>query len=515
MYTEKVMEHFTKPRNVGCMNDADGIGKVGNPVCLLPDEKIHLIDRIKGIQGITKDLVLSHDGEYHSVSNNSRRLFSGKILCLKSKLGKIHLTPDHMVYSMKVPKKDKFKRIKNKVKLMPVWHHAHNLVKGDIILYPIIKKEIDKNFLRISVTKSKYDFRSKNLPSIIPINDAFLRLSGYFLAEGNVQMKPSKTYLSFTLNIKEKDIAKDIANISKTLFNIDVKIQERPDRKTLIVYIYNVFLAHLFKKLFDNYGKNKKLPAFMLFLPLDKQKKIIYGLWKGDGYVNLSRQNPRAGYSTISYELAHQIKLLLLRQKIVPSIYSEEEKVIRGVKHTKCYRIHIGQKESMKRLCSILELHENINKNPAITSWFDSNFLYTPITKKEEFEYSGKVHNLEVAQTHSFTSEAFCVHNCGDVMEIFIKVRNNKIKDIKFRTFGCASAIATSSMVTELAKGKTLEQAELISNKDVADALGSLPPIKMHCSNLAADALKAAIKDYKEKARLKKAADIKVTKMKK
>ena len=88
---------------------------------------------------------------------------------------------------------------------------------------------------------------------------------------------------------------------------------------------------------------------------------------------------------------------------------------------------------------------------------------------------------------------------CGDTMTIYIKVKNNRIVDIKFQTFGCAAAIATSSMVTELAKGKTIEEAEKITRDDVADALEGLPPIKMHCSNLAADALKAAIEDYKKR----------------
>jgi len=88
---------------------------------------------------------------------------------------------------------------------------------------------------------------------------------------------------------------------------------------------------------------------------------------------------------------------------------------------------------------------------------------------------------------------------CGDVMWVYIKVKNNKITNIKFKTFGCVSAIATTSMLTEIAKGKTLEQAEKITRDDVAKALGGLPSIKMHCSNLAADALKKAINDYRKK----------------
>lgn len=93
---------------------------------------------------------------------------------------------------------------------------------------------------------------------------------------------------------------------------------------------------------------------------------------------------------------------------------------------------------------------------------------------------------------------------CGDVMWIYIKVGKNEkgeeiIEDIKFETFGCAAAIATSSVVTELAKGKTLKEAEKITNKEVVEFLGGLPPIKKHCSLLAEEGLKAAIDDYRKK----------------
>jgi len=89
--------------------------------------------------------------------------------------------------------------------------------------------------------------------------------------------------------------------------------------------------------------------------------------------------------------------------------------------------------------------------------------------------------------------------SCGDVMKLYLKIQDNKIVDVKFKTFGCGAAIASSSMTTELIKGKTIDEALKLSNQAVAEALGGLPPAKEHCSVLAEDALKAAIEDYRKK----------------
>ena len=88
---------------------------------------------------------------------------------------------------------------------------------------------------------------------------------------------------------------------------------------------------------------------------------------------------------------------------------------------------------------------------------------------------------------------------CGDMMNIYIKVKDGILTDVKFKTFGCGAAIATSSMITEIAVGKTIEEALEITRNDVAEELGGLPQVKMHCSNLAADGLHAAIEDYRNK----------------
>jgi nitrogen fixation NifU-like protein len=88
---------------------------------------------------------------------------------------------------------------------------------------------------------------------------------------------------------------------------------------------------------------------------------------------------------------------------------------------------------------------------------------------------------------------------CGDIMKVYLKIENDIITDVKFKTFGCGAAVATSSMATELIKGKTVEEASKLTNKAVLEALDGLPPVKVHCSVLAEEAIAAAIKDYKEK----------------
>ncbi|MDP2923474.1 MAG: iron-sulfur cluster assembly scaffold protein [Candidatus Omnitrophota bacterium] len=124
-----------------------------------------------------------------------------------------------------------------------------------------------------------------------------------------------------------------------------------------------------------------------------------------------------------------------------------------------------------------------------------------PITAIKKKPYEGRIYNLEVPNAHSFITNSLCLHNCGDVMWIYIKVKDNVIVDSKFETFGCVAAIATSSILTDLVKGKTIEEALKVSNKDVVRELGGLPSVKMHCSLLAEEGIKAAIEDYRKKSK--------------
>jgi nitrogen fixation NifU-like protein len=128
-------------------------------------------------------------------------------------------------------------------------------------------------------------------------------------------------------------------------------------------------------------------------------------------------------------------------------------------------------------------------------------FRRSKIRKIGTGRYDGHVYDLEVRGAHSYVTKAATLHNCGDIMRLYIKVdpKTEVITDAKFKTFGCGAAVSTSSMVTELVKGKTIQEALKISNRAVAEALGGLPKIKMHCSVLAEQALTSAINDYLKK----------------
>jgi nitrogen fixation NifU-like protein len=496
-YTEKVMEHFTNPHNVGEIPDADGIGEVGNPVCLVGGTLIQMNNHYQGIEEVQqKERVLTHEGVYSTVEQRSVRDYSGQVVRLKNKLGSVEMTPEHLVLGMKKPKPQRYNHTRNKKLLIPDWIHANELEPRDIALYPILKVTKDQKYFEVTSEKQSIRGSTRILPDRVPVNEDFLRLAGYYISEGSAVADAS---LYFSFDIKETEYQEDVVNILQKLFGIQATIEHRNANNVACVVIHNVDLANLFDKTFGHGAANKHIPDFMLFLPIEKQAHLLKGLWRGDGFVNLRRKRPRAGYSTISLQLVGQIKTLLLRQGVIPSIYKEPGMVLENISHSESYRIHVGDGNSLKKLCSILGIECSIVGTKKEHSWIKDGYLHTPITEVESLHFEGKVCNFEILQQHSYVTDAFTTHNCGDLMYIYIKVKDDILTDVKFKTFGCGAAIATSSMITDLARGKTLEEGLKISRKDVADSLGGLPPQKMHCSNLAADGLHEAIHDYLRK----------------
>jgi len=491
-YSDKVMDHFMHPRNVGEIENPDGVGKVGNPICVSANTLILGNSDMQEIENIEIDKkVLGHDGKYHKVLKNYKNDYNGKLFSLQvHNLGITQTTPEHHILALKTsPYVYKHKAYKN---LKPDWLCAEELEKGDMILYPIPKETIDIDFIKFDIPKPKWDYKSKVLPSTIEINDDFLRLAGYYLSEGYVRTQKCKGTLGFVFHEKEIVYLTDVIFIIKRLLGLEPS-NIRNQHNSCVLEFYSARLARFFERAFGKGAANKTIPHWMMLLPEEKQKPLLCGLWRGDGCIN----NESAKYVTISKQLAFQIRQLLLRQKM---IFSSLTTKAHGI-HKESYSIYVKEDKSIKKLAEIIgtEINRKPNKKSPIKSWFDDNYFYTPIRNIEVSDFKGKVYNLEVEDCHSYVSSALSLHNCGDIMEMQLKINDGVILDAKFRTFGCGAAIATSSIATEMIKGKTLEEALTLTNKAVAEALDGLPPIKMHCSVLAEDAVKAAIDDYLKK----------------
>jgi nitrogen fixation NifU-like protein len=492
MYTEKVMDHFKNPRNMGEIPDADGVGTVGNPVCLAPETIVHINGNVTPIMNVSANLkVLGHDGKYHRIEEVITRPYKGKMYRIVAhNIGSTVITPDHHILALNAS--HFLRKYRSRMKCIRDWYPGDELEKGDILLYPVPNETIDTEKIPLDVERPKYDFRSKTLPDEIAVDSDFLRLIGYYLSEGYVRTQRCKGTLGFVFSSKEKSYIRDAILCVKRIFGLEpAEIKE--SHNAADIKFYSARLARFFSKHFGEGVVNKHIPHWVMLLPLQKQEALLCGLWRGDGYIN----DRVAKFVTISEQLAFQVRNLLLRQEIIMSFLARQATGI----HKKSYSIYVKDDDSLRKLARIFGMELMIPKKLKNhhKAWFENGYFHVPIWRVEPLPYDGLVYNLKVEESHSFVSNSMALHNCGDLMTVYIKVKGNRIEDIKFKTFGCGAAIATSSMITELAKGKTIEEAMKISRGDVADSLGGLPPIKMHCSNLAADALHAAIKDYQAK----------------
>lgn len=507
-YSDIVKDHFFNPRNLlwevpNNENEYDAVGMVGSPACLLPStllQKNPVREPIERAQ--IGDNVLSHDGHFYSIKKIFRPLYQTSLVRLKNQIGEITATADHLIYAIQVPRKQDFPFVHTsfKKRIPCSWVHAGDLKKGDIVLYPIPKKAQDVKHLPLPLFERKrWDFKSKNLPRKIFVTSDLLELFGYFVAEGHTK----DTETGFTFGIKETVFVQRVIALVKRYFNLDASVRIRKAQNRIDVSVYNVYLATLFREWFGHSAATKKVPAFLLFLAPEKQKGFLRGLWRGDGYINIARPQPRAGFVTVSETLIHQVIWLLLRQKIVPSVYSESPKIKQGVSHQKSYRIHVGDMTSLEKLADILRIifRRNAGKRHAVESWFDDRYLYLPIRDVSVTNTRDRLYNLEVESSHTYATDAFLVHNCGDMMQMWMKIdkTTERIQELKWKTFGCGSAIAATSMFSVMVTengGVTLADALAIKPTDVMTRLGGLPDRKIHCSVLCDKAFARTANDY-------------------
>jgi len=477
-YSEKVMDHFTNPRNVGEIPDASGIGTVGNPVCgdvmkmylkieneIIVDVKFKTFgclptkERVVLSKGGWEDisevgkgaLVVNSEGKETTVCQVYKRNYRGNIFTIVpfvSPFNSFSLTSEHPVLCVKrewikgarlYGTKCNWLRFKEEDLFLaePDFVKVSNLEKGDYLIFNVNREVKDNEIL----TKD------------------YMRLMGYYLSEGYITAQGS--VVAFAFNKKEKNFIEDIQLLLEKAVGKKPKCRIRDN--VAEVYICSRKLAKFLTTYCGKLAKNKSLSKDILLLPFTKQWELIKTYLSGDGDAHRRRPNNSKIYriTTVSVSLAIQVQEMLARGGIFASI--------RKIFKQNCYIGDRKLKDSIQYLISFKLARSNKFTH------YNSKYFFVPIRNITAENFKGNVYNLQVSgEPNSYLVRGFAVHNCG-------------------------AAVATSSMVTELVKGKSINEALTITNKAVAQALGGLPPVKMHCSVLAEEALRSALKDYYQK----------------
>ncbi len=415
--------------------------------CLPADSYIHTNKGMVKINEIKKgDKVFTHDNSYRRVNQTMKRKYKGKLYHIKPYYFRLGLktTEEHPYYAIKSNKycsnagrancRPSCSYIKNRKcseeyykKYKPEWIQAKNIEKGDFLIYPRFKNKIkDKNNILLSKFLNKKDYqingkkiklksnRVKAINNEIKINNNFCRLIGYYLAEGYTDNRDS---ISFCFSSREKEYISDLIKIMDKVFNIkNYRIYKRGINKSREITFYSKILAKFFSKTFYSDHKNlraayKKIPNWMLDLPVKKQIDIFRGWWRGD-----------AGY-TVSRELMNQMKIILLRLGIIPSIViNSSKKELRSTRKIGDRLIKANFDlyafsgltffEDKYKLLKEKEFKKYNTKRTTRHGWIDKNYVYLPVRDIEINEFQEEVYNLEVEKDNSYVSEFATVHNC-------------------------------------------------------------------------------------------------------
>jgi len=477
-YSGKVMDHFTNPRNVGEIPDASGIGTVGNPVCgdvmkmylkikneIIVDVKFKTFgclpakERVVLSKGGWEDasevnkgtFVVNSQGRETAVCQIYKRNYQGKlftIMPLVSPFNSFSVTSEHPVLCVKRG-----------------WVKGARL-HGTRCSWLRCKEEdlflTEPDFVKVSDLE-KGDYLIFNVNREIKDNESFtkdsMRLMGYYLSEGYIAARGG--VVAFAFNKKEKDFIKEVQLLLEKATGKKPKCRIRDN--VAEVYICSRKLAKFLTNYCGKLAKNKSLSTEILLLPFAKQWELIKAYLSGDGNHYQRRPNNSKTHRiiTVSESLAIQIQEMLARGGIFASI--------RQILKRDCCIGGRKLKESIQYLISFKLVRSNKFTH------YNSKYFLVPIKNVTAENFEGHVYNFQVCgEPNSYLVKGFAVHNCG-------------------------AAVATSSMVTEMVKGKSITEALAITNKAVAEALGGLPPVKMHCSVLAEEALRSALKDYYKK----------------
>ncbi len=419
-----------------------GDGKKAVPfaaACFTPETSVLMEDNTEKPISEVKvgERVVCHNSS-GAVLATSKRMYNGHIRLIKPRgFSPLEVTPEHPFLAVK--RKDvscKFPCRKSEIchperkcckkpnndNWKPEWIKAKDLVTGDFLVSPIPKGSTDigkmdildfidfngysdekfyghygntkkvkgkiRNMPRENI-REKYSKRT--IPRYIETTSDFLRLIGYFLAEGCFKYEHKKkrreqpSAICFAFSLTEKKYVDDVANITKEIFKIEPVIMERPRNNKIDITIHNISLAKFFKELCGEYAEHKKLHPKLMALPPQKQAHIIEGFFRGDGHEYKKRKY----LTTISRILANQLWIILQRMSEGPVIQE-----IRAPRKKCVYRISV----------SVLK---KVSKR-----FYLNDYLFAPISEIRNKHYGGIVCNLEVENYNSYVANKLCAHNC-------------------------------------------------------------------------------------------------------
>lgn len=487
-YSKAIIDRFLHPRNVGKIKNADGVGdtqnlrcgdimkiyitvgkKDGKEVikdakfetmgCLPPDEKVLINQgdwgKISSIQ--TDSKVLNGNGRETQVMRVFKRRYKGPTLTLVpfvSPFNRFSVTPEHPIFCIKRSWLKSARRRSKKCGWLQVNHDELLSIKPDYVP----AKELEKSDYLVFVPNKKIKDDSR-------FTSALMKLLGYYLAEGYIyRNRSNKSYtLTFSLNKNEKE---NISQLKGLLVEITGKEpRERIRRNVIEIQVLSKKWVDFFDSVASHYASRKTLSEDILILPFKKQWEMIKTYIKGDGCLTWRRENdtPRYEITTASKKLAIQIQEILARGGIFSSIRRRKKDESRN---------HIeGRVVNAGPVYDILFKLKRKNKFIHIAK----NYFLVPIKRIIKNKYVGHVYNILVKGIpNSYLVKGFAVHNCGH-------------------------AVAISDMMCDLIKGKTFQEAMKVGYEDIANEIGPVPPVKIHCAKLAQTAIKAAIENYQNK----------------